>query len=57
MSKEKTYRYSLVCPKCKKLCPLGSKKCSNCGTLLLKKEKSLFKNFRGHYVPSSIQIK
>lgn len=46
MSKEKGYRYSLVCPKCKKLCPLGSKRCSNCGALLLKKEKLFFKTFR-----------
>lgn len=45
MSKEKLYRYSLVCPKCKKLCPLGSKRCSNCGALLLKKEKLFLKLF------------
>lgn len=46
MSRKQPYRYSLVCPKCGKLCPLGSKWCSNCGASLLKKKAPFLKNLR-----------
>lgn len=46
MNRKQPYRYSLDCPKCGKLCPLGSKWCSNCGTSLTKKKTPFLKNLR-----------